>query len=185
MSHTYCTIEYRDTLGQYLNERGLTGAMAEIGVLAGSFSRRVLSEWKGKVYYMVDLWVPQPSEVYRENTEGRDYNALYQECLDVAKKDPRVTIIRDDSVHAAESIPDGFLDCVFIDANHSYEAVRADMIAWFPKVKVGGIFAGHDYGNDTNPPHWCEVKRAVDEWMSDHNRMFTYSRCNSWWHVKH
>jgi hypothetical protein len=34
---------------------------------------------------------------------------------------------------------------VFIDADHTYEAVKADIAAWLPKVKPDGILAGHDY----------------------------------------
>ncbi len=37
------------------------------------------------------------------------------------------------------------IDAVFIDADHSEEAVSADISAWWPKVKPGGILAGHDY----------------------------------------
>jgi Methyltransferase domain len=44
-----------------------------------------------------------------------------------------------------------------LDANHSYESVKEDIEAWFPKVKKGGLFAGHDY------IHWAGVKKVVDE----------------------
>lgn len=36
------------------------------------------------------------------------------------------------------------VDLVFIDADHSYEAVLADMEAWWPHVKLGGLLVGHD-----------------------------------------
>lgn len=48
---------------------------------------------------------------------------------------------------AASLVPDGWADFVFIDAGHSYEAVRADIRAWECKVKPGGWFGGHDYGS--------------------------------------
>lgn len=59
---------------------------------------------------------------------------------------------------AAPLVPDGWADFVFIDAGHSYEAVKADIAAWLPKVKPGGWFGGHDYHK--NHPG---VIRAVDE----------------------
>ena len=37
---------------------------------------------------------------------------------------------------------------IFIDGDHSYEAVRADLAAWEPKLVPGGILAGHDFGNN-------------------------------------
>lgn len=46
---------------------------------------------------------------------------------------------------AAHLVPDGWADFVFIDAGHSYQAVREDIRDWLPKVKPGGWFGGHDY----------------------------------------
>jgi hypothetical protein len=40
--------------------------------------------------------------------------------------------------------------------DHSYEAVKQDILHWLPKVKNNGFLAGHDYD-------WPGVKRAVDE----------------------
>lgn len=51
---------------------------------------------------------------------------------------------------------------VFIDGDHSYPAVKADIEAWWPLIKEGGgILCGHDYGGG-----WEGVKRAVDEFVS-------------------
>lgn len=61
------------------------------------------------------------------------------------------------SWEVADQFEDGSIDFVFIDADHIYEHVRKDVLAWLPKVRPGGIIAGHDY----NPPH--EVERAVNE----------------------
>lgn len=65
--------------------------------------------------------------------------------------------IKSGSSGAAAQFADQSVDFVFIDANHTYEFVRDDINAWLPKIKPGGIIAGHDY----NPPH--EVERAVNE----------------------
>jgi cephalosporin hydroxylase len=48
------------------------------------------------------------------------------------------------SVNAAVAIPDSSCAFVFIDADHSYESVRADIRAWRNKLRPGGILAGHD-----------------------------------------
>ena len=40
----------------------------------------------------------------------------------------------------------GSLDWVFIDANHTYDAVLADILAWSPKLKASGLLSGHDFG---------------------------------------
>ena len=68
-----------------------------------------------------------------------------------------VRVIQKESTKAAADFTDQSLDFVFIDANHSYEHVKADIEAWKPKMKVGGMLSGHDYGEP------CGVKQAVDE----------------------
>ena len=66
------------------------------------------------------------------------------------------------SIEAVSKFEDKSLDFVFIDASHEYEDVKNDIIAWLPKVKPGGVLAGHDYyidGYDWFPG----VKQAVNE----------------------
>ena len=72
------------------------------------------------------------------------------QCLD------NVAYWRRDSVDAASWFPLDSIDVVYIDASHIYKNVKQDIHAWFPKVKRGGIIAGHDYDIDG-------VKEAVIE----------------------
>jgi predicted O-methyltransferase YrrM len=51
------------------------------------------------------------------------------------------------------------IDFLYIDADHSYDGVTADLEAWVPHVKPGGLIVGDDYGNAIYPG----VKRAWDE----------------------
>jgi hypothetical protein len=76
---------------------------------------------------------------------------------------------------ASELYEDESLDFVFLDASHKYDDIKADLFAWYPKVKKGGIFAGHDY------PTWTQVVRAVDEFFPSKN--FRVSE-NCWIHSK-
>lgn len=67
-----------------------------------------------------------------------------------------VRIIPVDTAEAAGLYEDNSLDFVFIDGNHARPFVTKDIHLWYPKVKSGGIFAGHDYTSHIG------VKRAVD-----------------------
>ena len=58
---------------------------------------------------------------------------------------------------AAVRIDDGSVDFVFIDADHSFEAVQSDIAHWAPKVRPGGWLLGHDYN-----AKWPGVISAVD-----------------------
>lgn len=49
------------------------------------------------------------------------------------------------SLEASKGFEDESLDVVWIDADHEYEAVKADIEAWFPKLKPGGIMGGDDW----------------------------------------
>jgi uncharacterized Rossmann fold enzyme len=135
---------------------------AEIGVFAGELSCRLLQK-PDLTLTMVDSW--------KQGDGGDDFHAnLSQTQQDyylgatkaaTAFAGERARILVKDSVEAAREIEDGSLDFVFIDANHTYEACKADVEAWLPKVKPTGFIAGHDYENP-GYPSWG-VKRAVEE----------------------
>ena len=70
----------------------------------------------------------------------------------------RVNVVQAKSVDAAGEYRQRSLHVVYVDADHSYEAVAADLDAWYPKLRIGGYIAGHDY-HDGFPG----VMRAVNE----------------------
>src|SRR5262245_61075104 len=65
------------------------------------------------------------------------------------------------------------IDWLYIDADHDYESVWADLRAWIPHVKPGGLILGDDYGNAMYPG----VKQAWDEYEFAHG--WTWSRFQS------
>lgn len=68
----------------------------------------------------------------------------------------KANILQCNSARAAKLFENGQCYFVYIDADHSYEACKADINAWLPKVSSPGVIAGHDY-------NWSSVKKAVDE----------------------
>lgn len=94
-------------------------------------------------------------------------HARFQENLRKAQVDWMVTTHRSPSVDVAASyFKDESVSAVFIDADHSYEAVKADLEAWYPKVKPGGLIAGHDVVW-TDPVSQKGVIRAIREFFAD------------------
>jgi len=61
------------------------------------------------------------------------------------------------TAHQSQEFYPQSIDFVFIDADHSYDGVQADINAWLPLVKKGGVLAGHDFENERYP----ELKWAV------------------------
>jgi predicted O-methyltransferase YrrM len=98
----------------------------------------------------------------------RDMDAIYQSVLD--RFHPRiergqVDVRRSRSVEAASAFADDALDWVYIDGDHTYEAVKADLEAYYRTVKPGGYLAGDDYGL---AGWWGDgVTRAVDEFAAN------------------
>lgn len=77
------------------------------------------------------------------------------------------TQIKGDSSTMGKQWKGGEIDLLFIDGSHLYEDVKADIDAWIPHVKVGGVVLFHDCACKTNKqPHWqhVQVQRAVNEW---------------------
>jgi len=66
-------------------------------------------------------------------------------------------------VDAARDFPDEFFSFVYLDARHDEESVREDLLAWYPKLRVGGLFSGHDYVDLDTALNDFGVKTAVDE----------------------
>lgn len=67
------------------------------------------------------------------------------------------------SQEASQKFDDESLDFVFIDADHQYDSVLNDIKVWLPKIRVGGIIAGHDYNDYEEINSYPGVRKAVDE----------------------
>ena len=120
---------------------------AEIGVWTGKLSRCLLGAFPRLYLYMIDPWESlQESTVssHGRKKSRRDVIAARLMAEEVTKEfEPRATILQEMST--ACRVYRNTLEFVFIDANHSYESVKADIEWWLPAVRRGGIICGHDY----------------------------------------
>ncbi len=85
-----------------------------------------------------------------------DWQSLVNHFLEQCGVKDHVRVAKSDSVAMSRTFADASLDFVFIDGDHSYPAVCADIDAWLPKIKPGGWIGGHDYDR-------IGVERAVLE----------------------
>lgn len=157
----------RIALLEHVNKAYPNGKFVEIGVASGCFTKQILASCQnvGELH-IVDLWEHQPKG-YNDpcNLSQETQDERYEQILKDFEGVPKVHIIREWSHKAASLFEDNSIDFIYLDANHSYAATKVDLNAWFPKLKHGGVFAGHDYVNGDGDGHG--VKRAVDEFAEE------------------
>lgn len=150
---------------------------AEVGVCQGALSKQLLSRWVGKLY-LVDAWRHIPGLVDFNNPDHNGHlNNMAHTFMNVYDFGARAAIIRDTSLEASKLFPDGSLDFVYIDAGHDKKSVAEDLLAWYPKVKDGGLVIGDDYYDGAmelvgiqGSYTMFEVKTAVDEFAATVNK---------------
>ena len=92
--------------------------------------------------YCVDPYLPYYANGTRPSLDRCNH---IMSCAMDKVVDYDVTFIRKKSVDAAKDFEDESLDFVYIDGSHNFDSVMLDLLYWVPKVKTGGIVAGHDY----------------------------------------
>ena len=159
----------RGEIPSILNARGLVGEGAEIGVKEGQFSEYLLGHWQGKVLYSVDPWREFGQAEYHDadNVSQHEQDRNFEKTVRrLARFGDRSKALRATSAEAAKTIPDASLDFVYLDARHDYASVKEDIGLWYPKVKPGGVLAGHDYLDGQLGKTMFGVKPAVDEFAA-------------------
>jgi hypothetical protein len=152
-----------DVLEGWVKANGWTRG-AELGVFRGATFLHLLRRCSGLTLIGVDTWTPQPDKQLLADEGGRSYEAHdlagYERDVRAvaAGFGSRAVIHKGLTIDVADRVADASLDFVFIDADHLEEGVRADIYAWRPKIRSGGVLCGHDYH-----PDFPGVIRAVDD----------------------
>ena len=130
---------------------------AEIGVNFGTNSEHINHSCRPKLFYLVDPW--------GKYVPHRDGDFVYQEVCSRFKGRDHIKIIRERALEWLEAMPDDHLDWVYLDTLHTYDETKAEIAAILPKLKVGGILSGHDFG--VAGPWLSGVFRPVIEAVQD------------------
>lgn len=146
-----------------LVERHRPVVCVELGSFLGASAipvARAIRRWGGTLT-CVDRWA----------SPGVDAPWMLLTCarnLIQAGVSANVRLIASDTTEAAAHW-DRPLDYLYIDADHSYDGVRADLAQWTPYVKPGGLLLGDDYGSGMYPG----VQQAWDEFEAAHDLTLT------------
>lgn len=163
------------------------GIGIEIGVKKGEFSKILLQGWNCNKLYLVDAWEYQDNNIYDEDFSKKDHNDNYNYTINNIKEySNRVEIIKGYSVEVVKKFQDNFFDFIYIDANHSYEAVKQDLEFWYPKLKNQGLIMGDDYTFENihspkvNGDEIFGVKKAVDEFCNKKYKNISLEYTGDW-----
>lgn len=206
-------MQTRDEFPTLLNSIGLNGIGVELGSFKADFASLIVKEWSGKLF-LIDPWRELTDTEYDDASNHKNHTDVYASAINnLSGFEDRAIMIRAKGEQVLDFFKDYSLDFVYIDANHTYESVKEDINMWYPKVKIGGIVAGHDFlplecynkenykkGNKNFPIYMWDnanpdqqfyagmfgVNPAVEEFCESHEYRFqvTNEFLGTWWFVK-
>lgn len=147
------------------------GNLLEVGVWKGLSLKYLAEKAPEAQIYGVDVFE------YDQEYHGRTGSFLEdaQKRLEAFKN---VQLIKKDSFEFAKDEEHLIYDFIFLDTFHDYEQIKKELHAYWPLLKKGGLFAGHDYGGSH-----VGVKQAVDEFAKEKGLEIKVSRY-SWFTFK-
>lgn len=148
----------RDGLAELFAELGFR-TIVEVGVCAGEYSEVLCRANPKATIYGVDPFMPYSE--YGDYQRQSSIDKYHDRARGVSERFPNHHLIEKMSVEGAKDFDDGSLDAVYIDANHRFEYVTADIHAWLPKIRKGGIISGHDYAK-IRPPTNTHVYQVIN-----------------------
>jgi len=153
-------------------DRQIVGA--EVGVWMGEHAEALLQSVALDTLYLIDPYTGEGTP-----RKKRFHRKMFGKVSRWMRRryGSRALVMREPSPAAADHFASRSLDFVYIDGRHDRDSVAADIAAWWPRVRCGGVLAGHDYNRG--------VKRAVLAAFDAADVRTTYWRCVTWWVYKH
>ena len=157
----------------------------EIGVYRGDNAEQIINYLNVKKMYLVDPW---KEYINKDISEVEDNQKIHDERYEFVKKrfqkNTKVEIIRKSSVDASKLFADNYFDFIYIDGDHSYEAVKMDLNHWHPKLKKYGVMCGDDFAHISGRgvieavQEFSFQKKLIIQTVGDGDRQFWYVKTN-------
>lgn len=159
---------YYGNIEQLIKELNNPTTYVEIGIAMGFHIETIAKQFQDVTCYGIDPYIPydpndsfndigkiEPSLSVQEN-----FNLFCSSVTGRLKKYSNFKHIRESSDSAYKLFQDESIDLIFVDGDHTYDAVKKDCNFWWDKLKTGGIMCWDDYS-------WSGVKQAVNEFVSN------------------
>lgn len=143
-----------------------------MGVARGDFSNHLLCHSPIELLYSIDRWTDHHDEAEFQ---------LVQSLLSIYKN--RSSILRMTFSEAVTKFTNEYFDFIYIDGYaHTGQDNGKTLEEWYPKLKFGGVFAGHDYHDE-----WLPTKKVVDSFCERIRKSFFLTnedKYPSWFFIK-
>lgn len=161
----------------------------EVGIAGGHNALTNLKTLNLGKYYLVDPLIP-----YEQDGTFYDFSHCIPRIKKLEKEWPQTTFLKMPSKDAVNFIHEP-LDLVYLDGNHEYESVKEDIAIWLPKIKPGGVIAGHDFNTlcpgviqavqeefgwdfQCSEWDWWKVKTTQTSMSADIDRVLSQFQCH-------
>jgi len=129
----------------------------EVGVKRGQNIAKIVQACPDFLFHAVDPWDPKLQYYWwgkgAQQVNERFFNKVLQ------KYPKNIIKHKGYSLPVSAEFENESVDLIFLDGDHEYDGLKADIEAWLPKLRVGGFLAGHDYGHAKFPG----MKKCVDD----------------------
>jgi hypothetical protein len=155
--------------------------IVEVGVGLGDFSRQFLDVCEPARFLAIDLfdlhrldalWGRPTTEIFGQDTHETTYRKRFAAEIGAG----RMETVAAESAAAIAALPDRSVDVFYLDADHTYEAVRRDLAAALPKLRDNGWLVLNDYAPSSigYPEMPYGVIEACHEFMVEHDWEMTH-----------
>lgn len=171
-------INYYHIVPEFIKKYNLSIG-CEVGVAFGNHANSILKNSSLKKLYCVDPFMHYDGYEDPFNFEQPYFDVLFENVKNkLSIFNDRCELLRLSSLNAADKFQDATFDFIFLDGNHSYEAVKADLEKWYPKVRPNGFIIGDDYSKS-----FPGLIKAVDEFLGQKNITVNIRPDNKrvWW----
>lgn len=160
-------IRLRKDLGPEMKRLGLNGVAVEVGARIGAVGKELLEGWQqASLLVQVDEWATQRES---DNTSTLNWREMLEACNAATEMQARgfakaVSQCQGSSLACVELFDDNSVDFVWLNKHHDRTGLINDLVAYWPKVKHGGIIAGYGYAEQDEPGSAADPANLNLDW---------------------
>jgi len=143
-------------LCEWANQQGAVGKAVEIGSYSGEGTVVIAKHFKEVL--AVDPWL-NGYDIQDRASQQCPMKFVFEAFQERTTPLGNVFYSRGKSLDALAHVKDSDLDFIYVDGDHRYEAVLADIKGWRPKLRDGAVLAGHDWS-------FKDVQKAIHETLT-------------------